>query len=50
MGVHVACKNEEDPIKSEGTRVVQHFFNYKSIRIFQDIQGQLTHKSLVRSC
>ena len=22
MGVHVACKNEEDPIKSEGTRVV----------------------------
>ena len=25
MGVHVACKNEEDPIKSEGTGVVTTF-------------------------
>ena len=100
----VACKNEEDPIKNEGARVVttlfinfsdaqgqltlnsvmescrnsnscellwlvllparmkkihpkmnvlewsQHFFHYKSIRIFPDAQGQLTHKSLVQSC
>ena len=50
MGVHVACKNEEDPIKSEGTGVVATFLPYKSIGIFQDAQGQLTHKSLVRSC
>ena len=26
MGFLVACKNEEDPIKNEGTRVVTAFF------------------------
>ena len=104
MSLLVACKNEEDPIKNEGARVVttlfinfsdaqgrltpmsamescrnsnssellwlvllsakmkkihpkmkvlewsQHFSNYKSMGIFQDAQGQLTHKSLVGSC
>ena len=104
MGLLVACKNEEDPIKNEGARVVttlfinfsdsqgeltsksvmescpnsnsfellwlvllsarmkkihskmkvlewpQHFFHYKSMGIFPDAQGQLTHKSLVPSC
>ena len=28
----------------------QHFSDYKSMGIFPDAQGQLTHKSLVRSC
>ena len=28
----------------------QHFSNYKSKGIFSDAQGQVTHKSLVRSC
>ena len=28
----------------------QHFSNYKSMGIFSDAQGQLTHKSLVGSC
>ena len=28
----------------------QHFSHYKSMGIFQDAQGQLTHKSLVQSC
>ena len=28
----------------------QHFSHYKSLGIFPDAQGQLTHKSLVRSC
>ena len=28
----------------------QHFSNYKSMGIFPDAQGQLTHKSLVQSC
>ena len=28
----------------------QHFSHYKSTEIFSDAQGQLTHKSLVRSC
>ena len=28
----------------------QHFSHYKSMGIFPDAQGQLTHKSLVRSC
>ena len=104
MNFLVACKNEEDPIKNEGVRVVttlfikfsvaqgqltpksvmescrnsnsfellwlvllsarmkkihpkmkvlewsQHFSNYKSMGIFPDAQGQLTHKSLVQSC
>ena len=104
MGILVACKNEEDPIKNEGARVVttlfinfsdaqgqltpksvmescrnsnsskllwlvllsarmkkihlkwkllewsQHFSHYKSMGIFPDAQGQLTHKSLIRSC
>ena len=104
MGFLVACKNEADPIKNEGARVVttlfinfcdaqgqlttksvmescrnsnpsklswlvllsarmkkihpkmkvlewsQHFSHYKSMGIFPDAQGQLTHKSLVGSC
>ena len=104
MGFLVACKNEEDPIKNEGAKVVttlfinfsdaqrqltsksvmvscqnlnssellwlvllstrmkknhpkmkvlewsQHFSHYKSMGIFPDAQGQLTHKSLVQSC
>ena len=104
MGLLVACKNEEDPIKNEGARVVttlyvnfseaqgqltpksvmescrnsiscellwvvllsarmkkihskvkvlewsQHFSHYKSMGIFPDAQGQVTRKSLVRSC
>ena len=104
MGVLVACKNEEDPIKNEGARVVttliidfahaqgqltpksvtescrnsnpskllwltsfparmkkihwkmkllewsQRFSHYKSIRIFPNAQGQLTHTSFVRYC
>ena len=104
MDLLLACKNEEDPIKNEGARVVttlfiiflyaqgqltpksvmescrnsnscgilwlvllsarvkkihpkmkvlewsQHFSLYKSMGIFPDAQGQLTHKSLVRSC
>ena len=28
----------------------QHFSHYKSMGIFPDAQGQLTHKSLVQSC
>ena len=28
----------------------QHFYHYKSMGIFPDAQGQLTHKSLVQSC
>ena len=104
MGLLVACKNVEDPIKNEEARVVttlfinfsdaqgqlppksviescrnsnpskllwlvllsarmkkihpkmkvqewsQHFSHYKSMVFFPDAQGQLTHKSLVRSC
>ena len=35
MGVLVACKNEEDPIKNEGARVVTTLFID-----FSDAQGQ----------
>ena len=40
MGVLVTCKNEEDPIKNEGARVVTTLFID-----FSDAQGQLTPKS-----
>ena len=40
MGLLVACKNEEDPIKNEGARVVTTLFIN-----FSDAQGQLTPKS-----
>ena len=49
MGVYavvlVACKNEEDPIKNEGARVVTTLFIN-----FSDAQGQLTPKSVIESC
>ena len=45
MSVLVACKNEEDPIKNEGARVVIKLFND-----FSDAQGQLTPKSEIESC
>ena len=45
MGFLVACKNEEDPIKDEGARVVTtSFIN------FSDAQGQLTPKTVMESC
>ena len=45
MVVLVTCKNEEDPIKNEGTRVVTTLFID-----FSDAQGQLTPKSVMESC
>ena len=39
MGLFIACKNEEDPIKDEGAREVTTLFI-----IFSDAQGQLTPK------
>ena len=45
MGVLVVCKNEEDPIKNEGPRVVTALFID-----FPDAQGQLTPKSVMESC
>ena len=40
MGLIVACKNEEDPIKNEGARVVTTL-----LINFSDTQGQLTPSS-----
>ena len=45
MSLLVACKNEEDPIKNEGARVVTTLFINCS-----DAQGQLTPKSVMESC
>ena len=45
MGLLVACKNEEDPIKNEGARVVTTIFINLS-----DAQGQLTPKSVMEYC
>ena len=44
MSFLVACKNEEDPIKNEGARVVTILFIN-----FSDAQGQLTPKSVIES-
>ena len=46
----LTCKNEEDLSKNKSTRVVTTFSHFKSMGIFSDAQGQLIHKSLVRSC
>ena len=45
MGVLVACKNKEDPIKNEGAIVVTTLFID-----FSHAQGQLTPKSVMESC
>ena len=45
MCLLVACKNEEDPFKNEGARVVISLFIN-----FCDAQGQLTPKSVMESC
>ena len=44
MSFLVACKNEEDPIKNEGARVVTTFFID-----FSDTQGLLIPKSVMES-
>ena len=45
MGFLVACKNEEDPMKNEGARVVTTL-----LKDFSDAQGELTPKSVMESC
>ena len=45
MIVLVTCKNEEDPIKNEGARVVTRLFVD-----FSNAQWQLTPKSVMESC
>ena len=45
MGVLVACKNKEDPIKNKGGRVVTTLFID-----FSDALGQLTLKSVKGFC
>ena len=47
--VLVTCKNEEDPIKNEGARVLTRFSPLLVYGIFSDAQGQLTPQSLVES-
>ena len=47
--VLVTCKNEEDPIKNEGARVLTRFSPLYSMGIFLNTQGQLTLQSLVKS-
>ena len=45
----VTCKNEDDPIKNEGTRVLTRFSPLYVYGNFSDAQGQLTPQSLVES-
>ena len=48
--VFIVCKNEEDPFKLKALEWSQHFSHYKTIEIFPNAQGQVTHKSMVGSC
>ena len=43
--VRVTCKNEEDPIKNKGARVLTRLYV-----VFSDAQGQLTPKSAAEFC
>ena len=45
MGSFVACKNEEDPIKNEGAKVVTTL-----LINFSDVKGELTPKTVMESC
>ena len=45
MGFLVACKNEDDPIKNEGVKVVTALFVD-----FLDAQGKLTLELVMESC
>ena len=47
MGFLVTCKNEEDPFKNEGARVVTTDLQLLVYAIFYDAQGKLTPKSEV---
>ena len=44
MAVFLTCKNEKDPIKNEGARVLTRLYIN-----FSDAQGQLTPQSVVES-
>ena len=46
----VTCKNEEDQWKMKVLEWSQRFSHYKSMGIFPNAQGQLTHKSFVGYC
>ena len=43
----VTCKNKKIHPKMKVLEWSQHFSNYKTMGIFPDPGGQLTHKSLV---
>ena len=47
MVVLFPWKNEEDPFKNEGVRLITTFLHNKSMGIFQHAQGQITPQSLV---
>ena len=47
MVVLVACKNEEDLSKNEGSRVVTTLLPLSVYGVFSNAQGQLTPQSLV---
>ena len=49
MGVLVTCKNEEDPFKNEGARVVTTDLPLQVYADFYDAQGKLTPQSVVGS-
>ena len=49
MCIRVSCKNEEDPFKIEGARVVTKDLPCTSMQIFFDAKVQLTPQSGIGS-
>ena len=47
--VLATCVNEEDSIERKLLGHSQHSSHYKSVGILQEVQGQLTQKSVVES-
>ena len=47
MYVIITCKYEKDPIKNSRKKWRHRFSHYKHMRIFSDVQGQLTPQSVV---
>ena len=50
VGVLICARMKKIYPKMKALEWSQHFSHYKSMGIFLDAQGQLTHKSLVGSC
>ena len=47
MVVFITCKNEEDPLKNAGSRMLAKFSPFKSMVVFSNAQGQLNPQFVI---